>query len=262
MSYNVQLGMGGYLGWKVLERTESAQKQAFSNDRQMVRAREYYSEKMPNVKDAESFVSDYRLMSVAMRAYGLDSDVGNRAFIKKVLDSDPNDSSSLVNRLSDKRYLALNKALRFSAASGPIPDIASIGNVLDRYTTRSFEKNIGQSHSEIELALNARRELSDLAGSGKGNNTAWYQILASAPLRKVFEGALGLSSFFSTLPVDRQLAMLKERAGRSLGSDKVSQFSNPDNVEKLIKNYLLKSGSSGAGSASPYAVALAVLQLS
>lgn len=102
MTYNVQVGTGGYLGWKLLERTSERQKAIFEKDPQVQNSRDYFTQNISKVNDAEDLVSNYKLLSVALRAFGMDEDLKNRAFIKKILEADPSDSKSIVNRLTDK----------------------------------------------------------------------------------------------------------------------------------------------------------------
>ena len=99
MTYNVQVGNGGYLGWKLLQRTLDTQQSAFSRSTELQRSRDYFTENISTIRSAEDLVSNYKLLSVALRAFGLDDDLNNRFFIRKVLEADPQDKTSLVNRL-------------------------------------------------------------------------------------------------------------------------------------------------------------------
>lgn len=257
MTYNVQAGNGGYLGWKLLERTSEKQRSVFESDRKIESSRDYFSTNLPSVKSADDLIGDYRLITVALRAFGLDADIGNKAFIRKVLESDPSDKGSLVNRLTDKRYLNLNKAFALNGTESGVGNKISVDKILELYVSRSFEKNIGERYPEIELALNAKRELPSLTSGTSSETTKWYQIISSKPLRKVFEGALGLSSSFSRLPVERQAAELQGRFEKMSG-DKISNIS-VDSIDKLIKLYLIKSQFTEAPT-SPYAAALTILR--
>lgn len=259
MTYNVQLGNGGYLGWKLLERSAEKQRATFENSKQVQLSRDYFLEKLPTVKSADELISDYKLLSVALRAFGLDADIGNKAFIKKVIDSDLGDEKSLVNRLTDKRYLNFNKALGLSSTEENSTSRLSTDEILNLYVSRSFEKNIGERHPEIELALNFRRELPAIITSSSSDTTKWYQIISSKPLRKVFEGALGLSTSFSSFPIERQAAELSKRLEKLIGVP-ISKI-NTSGLDKLIKNYLVRS-SAMETSASPYSVALKILRKS
>ena len=59
------------------------------------------------------------LLKVTLGAFGLIDDLDNRAFIRRVLESDLTDSTSLANRLSDKRYQALAVSFNFNNEGGP-----------------------------------------------------------------------------------------------------------------------------------------------
>lgn len=258
MTYAVQLSGGGYTGWKLLERTGSAQRAVLARDPQIERSVDYFSEKMPAVATADELVSDYKLLTVALRAFGLDADAKNRLFIRKVLEADPDDSSSLVNKLTDKRYLALNKALGLNQTSSAVEQV-DVAGIADLYVIRSFEKNVGERYPEIELALNAQRELPALAGQDSSATTKWFQIIGSKSLRKIFDGAFGLDTSFARLPVDRQAAELGARLEKMTGSADPGQFSDSAKVGQLIKTYLLRSQTASSTPLSPYAAALTIL---
>jgi len=125
--------------------------------------------------------------------------------------------------------------------------------------TRSFEKNIGERHQEIEISLNAQRELKTLAEVDLSQKAKWYQIVGSKPLRKVFEGAFGLSSHFANLPIDRQVAELKSRTERLMGSSDIDQFSDSAKLDHLLKYYLIRNQAAQSASMSRYSSALAIL---
>lgn len=261
MSYNDQIGPGGYASWKILERTMLRQRGALSQDHVIRSSKEYFSQRFPLVETADQFVNDYRILTVALRAFGLDSDISNKYFLKKVLEADPNDSGSFINRLSDKRYLRMNQALSFYAPLDERGGVIDISSIIEKYEIRSLEKNIGGRYPEIELALNARRELSDLAASDASENVKWYQVLSSKPLRRVFEVAYGLGEGFSALSIDRQLYELKGRTGILTGSNDVSQFKSDEVLDIILKRFLLRSQINVSPVGSRYTNALVLLGL-
>jgi hypothetical protein len=64
-------------------------------------------------------VGDRRLLEVALGAFGLDDDIRNRFFIRKVLEEGTTSPSRrFANRLSDKRYLALAETFGFGDRPG------------------------------------------------------------------------------------------------------------------------------------------------
>lgn len=260
MTYIVQAGSGGYLGWKLLQRTSERQREIFEKDPQIQNSRDYFAQNISAVKDADDLVSNYKLLSVALRAFGLDDDLNNRAFLKKVLESDPSDSKSMVNRLTDKRYLQLNQAFGLNASDGDAAKTIDIDGISELYVTRSFEKNIGEQHEEIELALNAQRELPTLVARSSSDNTKWYQITGSKALRTIFEGAFGFPSTFANMPIDRQVEELKSGMTKMFGSADISALSDTKNIDKLVKTYLIRSQINSAGISTPYSTALTILR--
>ncbi|WP_134679699.1 DUF1217 domain-containing protein [Paracoccus ravus] len=260
MTYTVQLPAGGYTGWKFLERTAQTQRAIFENDSTIRRSRDYFLQNMPEVKEAEDLISNYRLLNVALQAYGLETDIGNKRFITKVLEADPEDKTSLVNRLSDKRYLHLCEAFAKFRSDEADQSALALKDMAVLFNTRSFERNIGSQYQEIELALNAQRELPELARREVSENTKWYQLLSSKPLRKVFEGAFGLSSNFGQLPIDRQVSEMRSKLEKLTGSSDLAQFEDGKQFDKLLNRYLLRSQIDVARVSSPFSVALQILR--
>ena len=115
----------------------------------------------------------------------------------------------------------------------------------------------------MRLAMNAERELAALAGRDISDDTKWYSVMGSTPLRTVFQTALGLPSGFVALDLDQQLATLRERSEAVFGDSEVTQFSAPENVEKLVRLFLVRSEVAANSSVySAQATALTLLQSS
>ncbi|WP_199261422.1 DUF1217 domain-containing protein [Paracoccus binzhouensis] len=139
-------------------------------------------------------------------------------------------------------------------------DAPKVQTILSLYEERSFEKNIGERYPEIELALNAQRELPQIAAMDVSENAKWYQILGSKSLRQIFEKAYGLGSSFSTLPIDRQLSEIKLKAEINSGSDTVGQFMQPEPLESLLQRYLLRNQISTTSTNLRFSTALTLLK--
>lgn len=108
----------------------------------------YYEENIGKVTTAEEFVNDYRLFSYAMKAYGLEEMTYAKAFMKKVLESDPNDSSSFANSLTDTRYADFAKAYNFSGDAAKAQTSAQTENLVTAYED-SFTQEQTDIKSEI-----------------------------------------------------------------------------------------------------------------
>ncbi|GGH58631.1 DUF1217 domain-containing protein [Frigidibacter albus] len=260
MSFAPVVPFGGFAGWSFLTRTMEAQKQAFTGQASVQRDTDYFREKIGSVKTAEDLVSDRRLLRVALGAFGLQDDIDSRFFIHKVLSDGTLDTTDLANRLSDKSYYQLASAFAFDLATPGTQVSTFADGIIAAFQDRQFEEAVGGVNGDMRLALNARRELADLAGRQSSEDTKWFTILGSAPLRSLFQTAFGLPASFAGVDLDQQLGTMKDLAERYLGSDKVAQFAEPERVDDLIKLFLLRAQAREVASLSGGAVALSLLQ--
>ena len=151
MSGPITVGIGGIAGWKIVQRNEARHVQAIAKDPVVQRTTTYFQEKIGRTMTAEDLVKDYRLLSTALSAFGLESDIANKAFIRKVLESDTGDKKSLVNRLADKRYLKMAEAFGFGTAK-PAEKLAA--TVSQAFIQCEFERRVGQGDETLRFALN------------------------------------------------------------------------------------------------------------
>lgn len=260
MSFAPVVPLGGFAGWSFLTRTMEAQKQAFTEQASVQRDTDYFREKIGSVKSAEDLVSDRRLLRVALGAFGLQDDIDSTFFIQKVLADGTLDTDDLANKLADKSYYQLASAFAFDLGT-PSTQISTFADeIIAAFQDRQFEAAVGEVDDNMRLALNARRELADLAVKDSSEDTKWFTILGSEPLRRLFQTAFGLPTAFASIDLDQQLATMKDRADRYLGSGEVAQFAEPERVDELIKLFLLRGQAQEVTSLSGGAVALTLLQ--
>lgn len=123
MTFSPILLGGGVTGYNFLNRTRDTQQDLYNQSPQVARDIAQFKEKIEGIKTTEELMDNRAMLRVALGAFGLDDDIDNRAFIERVLDSDLDDSTSLANRLADKRYFALAEAFNFQGDDGPQLDI-------------------------------------------------------------------------------------------------------------------------------------------
>ena len=159
MTYQPVFPSGGNLGWTFLSKTREAQQEAFDNSTLIARETSYFREKIGEVNSAEDLVSDRRLLSVALGAFGLDDDINNRFFVRKVLEEGTLDQDAFANRLADKRYFAMSEAFGFDLTP-PKTVISSFpDDIIDQYKVRQFEFAVGEQDEDMRLALGLEREI-------------------------------------------------------------------------------------------------------
>lgn len=265
MSFTPILPLSGYTGWTFLQRTLDSQKAVFAKGAEVQRDADYFRENIGKIDSAEALVSDYRLLKVALGAFGLGDDINNRYFIQRILSDGTTSSEALSAKLADKTYARLSAAFGFGEEGTPLNQNEGFADmILTAYQDRQFEIAIGDRDEAMRLALNAKRELSDLASRSEASSddTLWYSVMGSTPLRKVFETALGLPTGFGKLDLDQQLSTLRSKTEALLGSSDIAQFSDPDRIEGLVRRYLLRAeaASGTINPMTPGAGALLLLQ--
>lgn len=242
MSFAPVLPLGGYAGWKVLQSTLDTQQARFADDPAQNRDREYFKEKIGSITSAEDLVSDYRLLRVALGAYGLQDDLPNRAFIEKVLSDGVVNEDALSNKLADKSYFAFADAFGFGGTLPPKTQGPGFADkVLARFDEQAFEVAVGEQDTDMRLALQATREIPEIAASGGSDTTAWLSVLGNTALRQVFETAFSLPDSIGVMDLDQQLDAFRKGAERVLGTSEFSAFTDPDAVDDLVHAFTLKS---------------------
>lgn len=262
MTFQPVIPFGGMAGWAFLQRTQANQKVAFETSPVIQRDTEYFAENIGNITSAKELVGDYRLLKVALGAFGLDDDIGNKFFIQKILEEGAIEPESLANKMSDKRYLALTKAFGFgdfSIANTQLSDFAE--KTLSAYRTRQFEIAVGNQDSDLRLSMSLERDLGGIVGKETTPDGMWYSIMGNPPLRQVFQTALGLPASFGILDLNQQMVEFREKSRAAFGDSEVAQFSDPEKMEELNRLFLVRSQiNAGSSAMSSGAIALTLLQ--
>lgn len=258
MTYVPALPSDGLMGWTFLKRTEAMQKETFKNSAEIKRSSSNATDVLKKASSTEELVQDHQTLKVVLTAFGLENDLNSKFFVQKVIDSDLNDKKSLANRLSYNRYKTMARDLQ-SLQTGLFP--AHIQNILSRFKDHSFELAIGEQNETMRLALNAEREIVNIANSEGSLNTKWYTLMGNPSLKKVFETIFRLPSSFGKLDLERQLDEFKTRANKLFGSTDLAIFQNGETVEKLTEKFIIQTQvNSVQTNLSSSSIALSLLQ--
>jgi hypothetical protein len=233
---------GGFSGWSFLTRTLDNQKEAFANSAEIAREVDYFKENINKIQTAKDLVADRRLLKVALESFGLGEDINNKFFIRKVLEDGTSADDALANRLSDKRYLEFSQAFGFGDFPVPNTVLSDFGSkITSAFKERQFEAAIGDQNEDFRLALGIERDLTDIAGKDLQEDTLWFTVMGSPPLRKVFEIAFNLPQSFGTLDLDKQLETFKGKAQSAFGDSGIKQFTSTEKLEDLTRLFLLRA---------------------
>ena len=261
MTFQPVLPLGGYGGWRFLQRTLDTQQATFNDSAPVRRATDHFREKIGSVRTAEDLVKDRAVLQVALGAFGLDDDIGNTYFIKRILSDGTASSDALSNRLSDKRYAAFAREFGFGKGELPRTGLTFFADkICGLYEKKQFERAVGEQDNDLRSALNLSSGLAEIVRSSTSNNARWFQIMGNPPVRAVFETALGLPSSLARLDLDQQLDNFKSRAQSTFGTDQVGDLASPAQEEKLVRLFLIRSEANAAAATSAGSVALTLLQ--
>lgn len=130
MAYTPIIPASGLAGYAYLSRTRTEQQASLRASAEVQRELSTFSSNIGKVKTSDELLDNYQVLKVALGAFGLDEDIGNRGFMKAVLDSDPNNPESFVNRLADKRYLDFARAFNFGGeGAAQLDDLKTVDAV-------------------------------------------------------------------------------------------------------------------------------------
>jgi len=256
MSFQPVIPATGYAGWRFLSRTIDSQKAAFVKTPAVARDTAYFRDKIGQVRSADDLVKDRQLLSVALGAFGLDDDLGNKAFIRKVLADGTLRPEALANRLADKRYAALALSFGFGDLGARTGLSGFAKEIITKFEARQFERAVGGVNESMRLALAVRDGLADVTAQSANPRAQWFAVMGNPPLRKVFEGALGFSAAFGRINIDQQLTQFQSRLRSNFGTDKIADLASPVAQERLIRLYLTRTEAGTGTSAASVALSL------
>ncbi|MBW4709052.1 DUF1217 domain-containing protein [Roseobacter sp. YSTF-M11] len=208
----------------------------------------------------DDFLDATALRDAALDLFGIANTVASRGLVERILNSDPEVATSLVNVYPDERFTALFNLFNFrEPETARVYPEGFVEQVTQNYLDRQFEIQVGESDPTMRVALALERELKQVVDAGTSNDASWFSIMASPPLREVFEGAFRLPSSFGSIDVDQQLSVLKSRAEQFYDTSEVADFVDPERLESLRQSYLLSSSAQSLGSSSGANIASIIL---
>ncbi|MEP2642253.1 DUF1217 domain-containing protein [Roseobacter sp.] len=165
----------GLAGYSLLQTTRAAQQELFEQNTLLVRETTQFAERIESVQTSDELIEDRTLLGVALGAFGLEEDLDNRAFIKQILDSDLDDSTSLANRLADTRYLAFAQTFNFAGSTGAqLPETRTVDDLTLQLESLQTSDDLLSDPSLLRATL----EKFDLGGN-ESNTYFLQQVLES-----------------------------------------------------------------------------------
>ncbi|WP_431203400.1 DUF1217 domain-containing protein [Bradyrhizobium betae] len=170
-----------YFGYNYITRNLKQSLTRVEQQADVAREAAYYKANIGKVKTVDDFMKDYRLYHYAMKAYGLEDMAYAKAFMKKVLESDLNNSKSFVNQLVDKRYQEFAAAFSFNGSATPVAQsVDQTDEMIGLYTAT-------KKHEVDALASDSNYYSGEI-----GNISTADQLLNNDRLRNYVTSAFGI----------------------------------------------------------------------
>ncbi|MEP4198276.1 MAG: DUF1217 domain-containing protein [Aliishimia sp.] len=210
--------------------------------------------------DAADFFTDFPVLLATLDFLDLPRTDRFVPYAGRVLSSDLSDPTSLINLEPDPRYAALAEALNFPEPEPErtFPD-GFADAIAQRYIDKQFETLVGETDGSMRIALSLAGELDTAVTNGSSNDSRWFAVMASSPLRAVFENIFQLPSSFGTLDIDQQLTVFKQRSEKLFGTEELSDLNTDEFVQDIREQYLSRTDILTAATSSSASVVLALL---
>jgi len=139
-----------------------------------------YQAGVSKITTVDQFLNNYKVLNVALTAYGMQDAINQKGLLKQLLTQDPASTTALAQKLGKANYVAFAQAfwsLSTDGGSG-ISGAASINATAARYDTAQFQQWQANRSNDPQLAtaLAARQTLQDAVDiSNVGALFAKYQ---------------------------------------------------------------------------------------
>ncbi|MBN9067867.1 MAG: DUF1217 domain-containing protein [Rhizobiales bacterium] len=182
-----------------------------------------YLKQVVDVKSIDDFLNNDTVYTYAIKAFGLDAKLGDKTFMRKILEGGVSDPNSFANQQTDKNYAAFAAAFDF-AAHGDEATTYSVPEegTVDAYMRQTMEDEAGAQNPGVQLALYFQRKASSI--------TSAYDILADKALAKVVRTALRLPDSTAMLDIDKQASMIESKLN-------VEDFQDPAKLGDFLKRF-------------------------
>lgn len=164
----------------------------------------YFEAHVGEVKSVSDLMKNFRLLSFALKAFGLEEMTGSRALVRKILEGGVDDPKSLANKMNDARFKEFARAFDFARHGASTTQRAEASSdVIARFTRQTLETDAGASNDSVRLALYFARKAPSVTNA--------YDILADKALYAVVRTTLGLPDSMAQQNIDAQARALEKK---------------------------------------------------
>lgn len=186
-------------------------------------AGDYYKANIGKVKSIADFVGNYRLLSYALKSYGLSDHVNDKALVTKVLQGGVTSSKALANTLSDPRWKIFATAFDFvGKGAASIAGASAIDAVKSGYVENELEIQQGDKNVGVQLALYFKRVAPTISSV--------YSIIGDKNLLQVAQTIFDLPPSAAANNIDQQAKVLAKLMP-------LESLKDPAKLEKMTERF-------------------------
>ncbi len=211
---------------------------------QVARAISAFTAAVKSATSPAQLLSNPTVMQVLLTANGLSDQVPYTALATQTLLSNPSDPNSLVNQLTDSRWLPVVETYDFATQGlSVIQNPSVISTIANGYAEYTWLSSLDQVTPGLSNALTFRAQASSI--------TSVDQILGNQTMFDVVTGALGIPEQIVYQPLAAQQQAISSRLD-------ISQLQNPQFVQSFVQRYLIaQQANATASNTTPSLEALA-----
>jgi len=195
-----------------------------------------FTKAVTSAKSVTQLLSNPAFQQVFLTANNLASNIGYTALVTKALMSNPNDSKSLANTLSDTNWKSTVSAYNFYANGlSAIQSSSAIASLTEAYAEVTWRNSLDTTTPGLSNALTFRSEASTI--------TSVDQILGDPVMRDVVTTTLGLPEQIAVQPLEAQETAISSRLD-------IKNFKTPQYVDQFVDQYLIAKGQASTSTTS------------
>lgn len=204
--------------------TRQAYQDRFAKSKSINREVENFKTQAKKVATPQEFVDNYRLLSFATSAFGIEDAMQYGYRTKKILLSDPSDPYSLLNKFTEPRYREMNVAFGFgSGTTANLQDDGKVDLIVKSYYKNEYEQSLAALNPNLDDAAYFIRKIGEI--------TDMNQLISDQTIFGVVIDTLGISRS----GVGNDLVQLKKQIGAKFD---ISRVKDKAYIEQFAKRYL------------------------
>lgn len=227
-------GLSASLALQLVDKTYDRQIAELRREPAQERAEAAFRDRISSISSPKDFIGDYEVYRFVMRAFDLEDQIFGKAMMRRILESDPTDPKSLVNRMVDPRFKAIHKAMGFRGSDGitaaRFSDPSWQDAIVDRYYRRVFINKETEANETVGMVLEFRDKVTGIR--------SWYDVLKDKQLSSFFRTALSLPEEMATLDVDRQKRILEAKFD-------IEKLADTNEQKRLVRRFVAISEANG-----------------